>query len=260
MLRFVKVLLLFGKECYSAYGESDSWIQRVLKVSAWVLTVLGLTAQLLSPSWLGVSKLTIGFGIALLISLIGGIRLAARVVKRAEEDAAKDPTKTPEGRLFLRLKARSAEIGRIATPHNEDSFNAAVNLLEIQQELVAKSLHRDSDLWLHKPYGWPEDAPPLWLWSALVTVLTRRYPDELSTYERLFARHPIRDDGKYVGQPSDFASLVSYSQQCVALLVREIQDPDWPFEPEPAETFLTRLTELRSEDATEPPRPSTPST
>jgi hypothetical protein len=146
-----------------------------------------------------------------------------------------DLTLTPRGRLILRLKGRAASIKTVPISGDDsvNEFFAEKRIIQ-QQELVVKLLLEDTTLWTSAPDGWGTiDAKPKFLWSGIVHVFEQRYPSELPPVKELGGLHGIQQ----------------YSVDCIELLAREVEKPDWPRQSEPTRTFVDRVEYLTQQDA-----------
>lgn len=145
------------------------------------------------------------------------------------------------------LRQRKIDISDIK-PLNEgiDAVKRAMGQLYAEQENVIRILRRANNPWTHKPKGWAELDDPLREWAGLAAVMHYRYGDgEILPVGKLYDRIQQQADGSSarVIHPMNFEMARKHAIECVRLVVREIQYPDYPYNPEPDDAFVkgTRL-------------------
>jgi len=117
-------------------------------------------------------------------------------------------------------------------PHNRDAdvlrerkrvIEATLSLRELQiEQKKAISALRQIKSWKRIPKGWEDQNDPLRAWSGLYRVMLDRYQGQIT---------PVSELG-------DFELQRRGSSECLALVVREIEYPDWePTEKEKDDAF-----------------------
>ncbi|MFM9996563.1 MAG: hypothetical protein ACKVU4_12280 [Phycisphaerales bacterium] len=106
--------------------------------------------------------------------------------------------------------------------------------LQIEQEKVIRILNQPNSAWTRAPKGWGQGAAwglgqlesrLLREWAGLYAVMMHRYPGQIT---------PHRDIAQ-----GDIELARKASAECVGLVIREIEYPDWPSDrPEKIDTYI----------------------
>ncbi|MBX3404695.1 MAG: hypothetical protein KF699_14890 [Phycisphaeraceae bacterium] len=139
--------------------------------------------------------------------------------------------------LAARLRSRKTEIEGIHASNGVvQDFRIAFKRLEDGQRLVVDLLNRpEASAWRHRPHGWEIGDPPLIAWSGLSAVIQARYPGEIIPQESLYTEYEGRELASI--EPQEFDRVKSHSLQVIGLVIRELERPADPFQPEDPNLF-----------------------